>query len=444
MIQLSPETITIIMFGGVLVGVLSGYYLAAIIAGVALIVGYLTWGTPVTQLFYTRMWELVRNYVLLAVPLFILMGLMLEHSGIAERMYDALYLWLGELRGGLAISTMLIGTILAACVGVVGASVTMLALIGLPAMIRRGYDKSLASGTVCAGGTLGILIPPSVMLVIYGPMAVLSVGRLFMGAIVPGLVLSGLYCSYIALRCLFQPNMAPAAPAEERTVPFRKKTTMLATSLVPPSLLILAVLGTIFLGVAPPTEAAGIGAFAATLLAIAYRKFTWRVLRDTVVQTLKLSSMVMFIAVCSYMFTGVFLGLGGGNVAKDFILGAPGGRWGSFAVIMVIIFVLGMFLDWLGIVFIMVPIITPAGAALGFDPLWFALMVCVNLQMSFLTPPFAYAIFYLRAAAEPGLGITTADVIRGVIPFVILILVGLGLCIAFPEIILWLPGKMIK
>jgi len=404
----------------------------------------LTWGTPAMQLFYTRMWELVRNYVLLAVPLFIFMGVMLEHSRITERMHDALYLWLGRLRGGLAISTVLLGTILAACVGVIGASVTMLALVALPAMVRRGYDKSLASGAVCAGGTLGILIPPSVMLVIYGPMAVLSVGRLFMGAIFPGLVLSGLYCSYITVRCFLEPKIAPALAPEERVVPFWEKTAMLATSLVPPVFLVLAVLGTIFLGIAPPTEAAAVGAFAAILLTIAYRRFTWRTLKDTVVETLRVSSMVMFIAACAYMFTGVFLGLGGGSVVKELILSAPGGRWGPFVIIMFILFILGMFIDWLGIVFIMVPIITPVGAALGFDSLWFAMMVCVNLQTSFMTPPFAYAIFYLRGAAEPALGITTADVIRGVIPFVILIIVGLGLCIAFPEIILWLPGKMIK
>ena len=444
MIELSPEIVAIVMFGGILVGLATGYHLAPVVAGVALIVGYLAWGGPVTQLFYTRMWELVRSYVILAVPLFVFMGLMLERSRIADRMYDALYLWLSGFRGGLAIITVLIGTILAACVGIIGASITMLTLIALPAMLKRGYDKSLASGSVCAGGTLGILIPPSIMLVIYGPMAVISVGKLFMAAFVPGLVLSGLYCSYIALRCLFQPKIAPAVPVEERAVPFIKKTTMLATSLVPPGLLILAVLGTIFLGIAPPTEAAAVGAFAATLLTIAYRRFSWQVLKETALHTLRVSSMVMFIAVCGYMFTGVFLGLGGGDAVKDFILSAPGGRWGAFAVIMFICFVLGMFIDWIGIVFIMVPIITPVGAALGFAPLWFGMMICINLQMSFMTPPFAYAIFYLRGAAAPELGMTMADIIRGVIPYVVLIIIGLSLCIAFPNLILWLPGMMIK
>ena len=445
MIDISPEMLAIIMLGGVLVGVLTGYPLAPVIAGVALIVGYLTWGGPqVTHLFYSRMYDLARSYIILAAPLFIFMGLMLERSGIAGRLYDALYLWLGGFRGGLAITTVLIGTILAACVGIIGASVTMLAIVALPAMVKRGYGKALASGSVCAGGTLGILIPPSIMLVIYGPMAMISVGKLFMGAIFPGLVLSGLYCSYITLHSLFKPEIAPAVPLEDRAVPFIKKTNMLLTSLVPPVLLVMAVLGSIFFGIAPPTEAAAVGAFAAILLAAAYRRLSFAVLRDTAFQTLRVTSKVIFVAVCGFMFTGIFLGLGGGEVVKDMVLASPGGRWGAFAVVMFIVFILGMFIDWIGIIFIMVPIITPIGPALGFDELWFAMMIIVNLQMSFLTPPFAYAIFFLRGAAPPELGVTTADIIRGVIPFVILIIVGLGLCIAFPQIILWLPHQMIK
>jgi len=445
MIDISPEMIAIIMLGGVLVGVLTGYPLAPVIAGVALIVGYLTWGgTQVTHLFYSRMYDLVRSYIILAAPLFIFMGLMLERSGIAERLYDALYLWLGGFRGGLAITTVIIGTILAACVGIIGASVTMLAIVALPAMVKRGYGKALASGSVCAGGTLGILIPPSIMLVIYGPMAAISVGKLFMAAFVPGLVLSGLYCSYIALHSLFRPDIAPAVPLEERAVPFIKKTIMLLTSLVPPVILVLAVLGSIFFGIAPPTEAAAVGAFAAILLAAAYRRLSFTALKDTAFQTLRVTSKVIFVAVCGFMFTGIFLGLGGGEVVKNLVLASPGGRWGAFAIIMFVVFVLGMFIDWLGIIFIMVPIITPIGPALGFDELWFAMMIIVNLQMSFMTPPFAYAIFFLRGAAPPELGVSTADIIRGVIPFVILIMVGLGLCIAFPDLILWLPHQMIK
>ncbi len=444
MINLSPEIVTVIMFGGLLVGLLTGFPLAMVIGGVALIVGYSVWGGTIGEVLYTRSWAILLNYVILAVPLFVFMGAMLEHSGIAERLYDVLYLWLGGFRGGLAIVTVLIGTIMAACVGIIAASTTMLTLVALPSMIRRGYSKSLASGSVCAGGTLGILIPPSIMLVLYGPMAQLSVGKLFFGAFIPGFVLSGLYSSYIALRGLFQPEVAPSVPAEERAVPFIKKTVMLITALVPPAILIISVLGVIFFGVAAPTEAAGIGAFAATLLAIFYRRFSRQVLKEVTLLTFRLSGFILFIGAMSFAFVGVFIGAGGDEVVKGVILGAPGGRWGAFAVIMFICFILGMFIDWVGIVFIMVPIITPIGAALGFDPLWFALMICINLQMSFMTPPFAWAIFIVRGTASRDLGVTMGDIIRGVIPFVILIMVGLGLFVAFPELILWLPGKMIK
>jgi len=444
MIDLSAEIVTIIMLGGVLVGVLIGYPLAIPVGAVGLVVGFLLFGPGVFDLLYARLFKLIHSYVLLAIPLFVFMGVMLERSGIAERMYAALYLWLSGFRGGLAIITVLIGTILAACVGIIGASVTMLALLALPSMLKRGYSKSLASGSVCAGGTLGILIPPSIMLVIYGPMAGISVGKLFMAAFIPGLVLSGLYITYIALRCFFQPKIAPAVPIEERAVPFIKKTSMLVTSLVPPGLLILAVLGSIFFGIAPPTEAAAVGAFAATLLTITYRRFSFDVLKDTTLRTLQVTSMILLIGGLSFAFVGVFIPAGGAKVVEAFILAAPGGRWGAFAVVMFIIFLLGFFIDWIGIIFIMVPILAPIAPALEFDPLWFGMMIIINLQMSFMTPPFAAAIFYLRGSAAPELGVTMGDIIRGVFPFVGLIIIGLGLCVAFPQIILWLPGMMIK
>ncbi len=444
MIDISPEITTVIMMGGILVGILSGYPLAIPIGALGLILGYAILGPAVLNLMYARLFTLVTSYVLLAAPLFIYMGVMLERSAVAERMFDALYLWLGGLKGGLAVITVLLGTILAACVGIIGASVTMLSLLALPAMVNRGYSKSLAAGSICAGGTLGILIPPSIMLVIYGPMALISVGKLFMAAFIPGFILSGLYCSYIILRCLLQPNIAPAVPVEERRVSFIKKTTMLASSMLPPALLILAVLGTIFLGIAPPTEAAAVGAFVATLLAIAYRRFSWQVLKDTLSRTLRVTAMILLIGGTAFAFVGVFLAAGCGKVIEELILAAPGGRWGAFAIVMFALFLLGFFIDWLGILFIMVPILSPLVPVLGFDPLWFAMMVCINLQMSFMTPPMAHAIFYLRGSADPSLGVTMGDIIRGVIPFVILILIGMGLCIAFPQLILWLPAQMIK
>jgi len=443
-IDISPELVTILMLGGVVVGVMIGYPLAIPVGALGLIFGFLLFGTPVFDLLYARLFKLINNYALLAIPLFVFMGVMLERSGIAEKMYNALYLWLSGLRGGLAIITVLIGTILAACVGIIGASVSMLALLALPAMLRRGYDKSLASGAVCAGGCLGILIPPSIMLVIYGPMANISVGKLFMGAFIPGFILSGLYMTYIAIRCFLQPQIAPAVPIAERQVPFLKKTAMLATSLVPPGLLVLAVLGSIFFGIAPPTEAAAVGAFAATLLTIAYRRFNFGVLKETATQTLMVTSMILLIGGLSFVFVGVFIPAGGNKVVKELILAAPGGRWGAFVMVMFIIFLLGFFIDWIGIVFIMVPILAPIAPELGFDPLWFALMICVNLQMAFMTPPMAPAIFYLRGAAPADLGVTMGDIIRGVFPFVGLIIIGLGLCVVFPQIILWLPGQMVK
>lgn len=431
------------MLAGVLVGVLIGYPLAIPVGAMGLLFGFLVYGKAVPALLYGRLFSLVHSYTLLAIPLFVFMGVMLEKSGIAGKMYDALYVWLSGLHGGLAIVTVLLGTALAACVGVIGASVSMLAIFALPAMIKRNYDKSLASGAVCAGGTLGILIPPSIMLVIYGPMAGVSVGKLFMAAFIPGFVLSTLYCGYIAIRCAIHKELGPAVPAEERQFSFWYKTKLLVGALAPTAVLIMAVLGSIFMGIAPPTEAAAVGALASMGLAVGYKKFSFPVLKDTLTQAMRVSAMIYLIGALSFAYVGVFIGAGCGNVLEELIIGAPGGRWGSFAVIMFIVFMLGFFIDWIGIVFIMIPIISPIAPVLGFDPLWFGMMVIINLQMSFMTPPFASAIFYLRGAVDPGLGIDMATIIKGVWPFVFCIVLGLALCIAFPQLILWLPGKMI-
>lgn len=444
MIDISPEMVTILMLGGILVGVFMGYPLALSVGGVGIVLGILMFGPKVaSELYYGRFFSGMENYTLLAVPLFVFMGTMLEHSGVAEGMYDALYLWFGGLRGGLAVTTILIGTVVAACVGIIGASVTMLALIGLPAMINRGYDRSLAAGCVCAGGSLGILIPPSIMLVVYGPMAQLSVGRLFFGAFMPGFLLSGLYMGYIIVRCLLQPNLAPPVPASERQASMSVKVTKLLKSMVPPVVLILAVLGSIFFGIAAPTEAAAVGALATIVLAAAYRRLDWHTLARTAMTTVRVAGMVLLIGAMAFAFVGVFMRANGDRVVTEFVLAAPGGKWGVFFIIMFICFILGFLIDWLGIIFIMVPIVTPIAAAVGFDPLWFAMMICVNLQMSFMTPPFAYALFYVRGAADPALGLTTAMIIRGMIPYVVIIVIALVLCIVFPQIILWLPSMML-
>ncbi len=444
MIDLSPEMVTILMLGGLVVAVLTGFPLAIPIGAVALVVGFLTFGDTVFALIYQQVFAILHNYVLLALPLFVFMGVVLEYSGIADRMYNALFLILSGLRGGLAIITVLLGTVLAACVGVITASVTVLTTLSLASMVKRGYDHSLAAGAICAGGSLGILIPPSVMLVIYGPMARISVGKLFFGAMLPGLLLSFLYISYIAIRCFLLPRLAPVVPVEERTIPILYKVRLFFTSLIPPIFIILAVLGTIFAGIAPPTEAAAVGGLAALLLTAAHRKLNWPILKNIMLRSLNISCMVMIIGAMSVAFTGVFLKAGCGKVVQDLVLAAPGGRWGAFAAVMFIYFILGFFIEWIGIFFIMVPILAPLAPMLGFDPLWFGIMICINLQMSFLTPPYAFAIFVLRGVAPPELEVTTADIIRGVIPYIFLIMIALVLCIAFPQIILWLPAQMIK
>jgi len=441
---MSPEIITILMFGGLLIGILLGYPLAIVIGGVGMFAGILFLGPVVFKMFPLRIIGLMSSYILLAVPLFIFMGTMMEISGTAERLFGALYLWLGRLRGGLAIATILMGTILAACVGIIAASTIMMGLIALPSMLQRRYNKEIACGSVCAGGTLGILIPPSVMLVFYGPMASLSVGRLMMGAFMPGLLLSTLYISYVGIRCLIRPEDGPPMPPEERAAPLLKKLGMLMSGLLPPIFIIMAVLGSIFFGVASPTEAAALGALASVILALAYRRLTLETLTRSMLQTLKITCMAFLIVWGATMFTGTFLRLGGGEVVTNLVLAMPGGRWGAFGVIMFIIFILGMFIDWMGILFVMVPIVTPIGEVLGFDPIWFALMVCVNLQMAFMTPPFAYAIFFLKGICKPEWEITTGHIMRGVLPFVALIIIALVLCAVFPQIILWLPGIMIK
>ncbi len=442
--MISPEVLTVAMIGGFLVLVATGFHIALAIGGIALVVGYLLFGNLVGDVLYGRMFFMVHSYGFIAVPLFIYMGAMLERSGISEKLFDALYLWLSGLRGGLAIATVLFGTILAACVGIISASIAMLTIIALPAMLKRGYSKSLATGSICAGGCLGILIPPSIMLVIYGPMARLSVGKLFMAAVFPGLTLSFLYTSYIAIRSFFQPKIAPVVPVEERTVPLKTKTIKLVTSVVPIGIIILSVLGSIFMGIASPTEAAAVGSVAVTLLAVAYRTLNWQIMQRSAMLTLEICGMGFLIGACSFAFVGIFIGAGGGKVVEAAILAVPGGPWASFAVIMFIFFILGFVIDWIGILFIMVPIMAPIAPVLGFDPLWFGMMIIVNLQMSFMTPPMAGALFILKAAADPALGVTISDIIRGVFPFVGLVAFGLGLFIVFPQIILWLPSIMIK
>ena len=441
---MSSELITFLMLGGVFGLVLTGFPIAFVIGSVAFVVGILVFGPDVAyHIMYSRFYGLSLNYPYLAVPLFTFMGVILQHSGITRDLYDSLYESLGSLRGGLAVVTVVFGTILAACLGVIAASVTILTLIALEPMIKRGYNKPLAAGSIVASGTLGILIPPSIMLVVYAPQAGLSIGQMFMGAVFPGLTLSALYIVYIILRCKFNPELGPAMAAEDITPFSTKKAVHLLKSMVPPVLLIIAVLGTIFSGIAPPTEAAAVGSLAAVALALAYRKFSWKLIKHASIETLKVSSFVVIIAALCYAFVGVFMSAGCGDIVTKLILAVPGGKWASFTVIMLIVFLLGMFIEWIGIVFIIVPIFSPIFIKLGFNPLWAGMMICINLQMAFQTPPMAMSIFVLKGTADPSLGLTMTDIIKGVIPFILIIMFTLVLCMFFPQIITWLPEKMI-
>ena len=444
MFELSAELVAFLMLGGVFTLVLTGFPIAFVIGSVAFIVGILVFGPTTTyHILYSRFYDLSLNYPYLAVPLFTFMGVILQHSGITKDLYESLYEVLGRLRGGLAIVTIVFGTILATCLGVIAASVTILTLIALGPMVSRGYDKPLAAGSIVASGTLGILIPPSIMLVVYGPQAGISIGQMFMGAVFPGLLLAFCYIAYVLIRCWLNPELGPSIPADQLTPFSMSKLWRLLKSLVPPILLILAVLGTIFSGVAPPTEAAAVGCLAAVLLAVAYGKFSFSLLKHASMETLRVSAFVVMIAALCYAFVGVFMSAGSGDVVSETILAIPGGKWASFAMIMLIVFLLGLFIEWIGIVFIIVPIFTPILAELGFNSLWAGMMICINLQMAFQTPPMAMSIFVLKGSADPELGLTMADIIKGVVPFVLIIMFVLLLCTIFPQIITWLPEQMI-
>ena len=437
---MESEVLALFMFAAVLVGIFTGFPIAFVIGAIGLFFGYVGFGDAVFSQVISRLFWVMNNEAFPAIPLFIFMGAILERSGVIARLFSDLRLAMGPLRGSLALATMFVCTVFAAATGIVGASVTMMGMIALPAMLKYNYNKELATGTILAGGTLGILIPPSIMLLVYAPMAQLSIAKMFGAAIIPGLVLAGLFTIYIFLRCLFQPSMGPAMPKEERTASPLQLSRRLLISLLPTALLIVAVLGSILAGLAAPTEAAAVGALGGILISLAYRSLSWKNFKETVYTTLKVSSMILIIAVGASIFTGVFLRLGGGRLLREILTGLPVPPIAIAIMVLFSVFLMGMFLDWVGILLIFIPIIHPILPSLGFDPLWFAIVVCVTLQTSFLSPPYAVSIFYLKGVAPPEIGI--GHIYRGVIPFLVLQLVGVGLCIAFPQIVLWLPSLL--
>lgn len=433
------ESLSIIMLALLIVLVIAGIRLGFVMMFLALVFGLIFRGPGMISLFIQSIFGTMSDEILIAVPLFIFMGAILERSGATEKLFETMFQLMGPLRGGLAVAAIVISTLFAACTGVIAASVTAMAMIAMPAMLKRGYKNDLATGVVCAGGSLGILIPPSVMLVMLGPMTELSVTRLFAGALVPGLMLAGGYLVYIILRSVFDPGAAPAIQLSEKQHIARLVLDTFIY-LVPILGLLVAVLGSILAGIASPTEASAVGVLGAILIALAYRSLDIPKLTEAVQESLRITAMVFFVIIGAGMFTSVFLYMGGGNVISQTILSMPLGTGGIIAVMMITVFILGMLIDWIGILFIVVPIFMPIVNTLGLNPLWFVVLVAVNLQMSFLTPPFAYSIFFVKGVAPPH--VKTTHIYKGVVPFVAVQVLVLTLCILFPQLILALPSAI--
>jgi len=446
---MSPELMTIMMFVTLILFIVSGVPLAYALAGTATLYGLIDNGFNVDGLmgmFINNAWGTMNNIVLVAVPLFILMAQLLDRAKISDALFESLYIVLGKIKGGLGIAVVIVCVILAATTGIVGASVVGMALLAGPKLLEKGYNKTMSAGLICAGGTLGILIPPSIMLVVYGGLTGLketSVGNLFAGAIFPGLILAALYLLYVFVICRIYPNWGPSISQEEASrYTGRHKLGMVMKSLLPPLVLILAVMGTILGGIATPSEAAAVGVLGAALLAAAYRNLTWKVIRQAGMATLKTTSMVMILVLFGNLFSATFLLVGGGDVMTDLLIGGDLPPWVVMGIMLGSVFVLGMFIDWVAILLVTLPVYMPVSLELGFDPLWFSMLICVVLQTSFLTPPFGYSLFYFAGAAGDKYDMGT--IYKGVMPFILLQVVGVLLCVAFPKIITFLPALWLK
>jgi len=438
---------------------LTGYPVAFALAGTGLIfagIGMLIGGFDASLMGFLpgRLFGIMTNQTLIAVPLFVFMGVMLERSRVAEDLLDTMAMLFGPLRGGLGISVTVVGMLLAASTGIIGATVVTMGLLSLPTMLKRGYDPRVATGTICAAGTLGQIIPPSIILVLLGDVLsaayqeaqleqgifspdTVSVGDLFVGAVIPGLLLVGLYILYLVLQAFFRPGSMPAIPAEERAISGAALLARTARALVPPLLLIVAVLGSIIAGIATPTEAASVGAVGAILLAAVNRRLDLGRLQEVMRNTVRITAMVFMIFIGASIFSLVFRGFGGDTAVHEILTNLPGGKVGAILVVMLVMFLLGFILDFIEITFVVVPIVGPVLLMMEIDPVWLGVMLAINLQTSFLTPPFGFALFYLRGVAPEA--VPTRAIYSGVMPFIAIQLIGLGLLALWPELATWLP-----
>ncbi|MBF1801916.1 TRAP transporter large permease [Alloalcanivorax profundimaris] len=432
---MSIEMITLLFFGSLLFFLVLGLPLTFVLGGVSVIFLYFTWGPDAFYMVASQIWSTMGNFTLVAIPLFVFMAMVLERTGVAKDLYRMMYLWWGGLRGGLAIGTLAICAIFAAMCGISGAAVVAMGTIALPSMLERGYDKRMVLGCINTGGGWGILIPPSILMILYSLITGVSVGQMFAAGVLPGILLMVLTCAYIIIRCYFQPELAPALPKEERASWGEKMAALRAVIL--PILIVFMVLGSIILGVTTPTEAAAMGVLGALISALVYRRMSWELMRDAALRTFKLTGMIMWILFAAHAFSAAYQSMGAQEMIQGLITGIPGGPWAIIITMMLIVFLLAMVLDPVGIMLITLPVFLPIVKALGFDPVWFGILFVINMEIGYMTPPFGFNLFYLKGVVPPN--ITMKDIYVSVIPFVLVEVVGIALIMMFPEIATYLP-----
>ena len=435
--------LSLFMFPVLFILIFLGFPVAFSLIGSAFVFGFFTFGDAVFFQFISKIEGISSNFILAAVPLFVFMGCMLERSGIAKQLFGAIHMWTRKLPGGLAVGAIIMCIIFAASTGVIGATESVVGLLAIPAMLKHKYSHSLISGTICAGGSLGTIIPPSVVVVVLGPIANVSIGDLMVGMIFPGLILATLYIIYIIILCILRPENGSVISEEDEIdrLSFKQKIFITFKALVPPLFMIFSVLGSLMLGWAAPTEAAALGAAGALILSVIYKKFTLKTFKEALIKTITVTAMIMFILMAGSLFTGVFAATGGMSLMKQIVNSLSLSPWFLLLAFLGIIFIAGFFLEWISILLIFIPIFTPLIVQAGFDPVWFCILVLIMIQTSYLTPPMAPAIFYLRGVSPPE--ITLSSMYKGVIPFVLIKIVALIIVALFPETVTWLPGKLL-
>jgi tripartite ATP-independent transporter DctM subunit len=437
----SIELITLLIIGTFILLLLAGLPLAWTMGATAAIFSLILFNPMVMLMVVSRVYNLMLNYTLVAVPLFIFMAAILQSSGVADQLFKAVYIWSGRLRGGMAVATIISCVLMAAMVGIIGAEIVTFGLIALPQMLERGYDKHIALGSICAGGGMATLIPPSVVFIIYAMTAGASVGELFIGGIIPGLILAALFTGYIVVITWLRAELAPAAPPEERNAPLRQKLALLK-GLIIPGLLAIGVLGSIYTGIATPTEAAGIGCIGALASAAFNHRLRWGNVKAAAYETLKVTSMFAWLLFGAQAIIGVYTLAGGDQFVKNAVTAVPFGKWGTIIFMQLILIFLGMFLDWIGILFLTMPLFVPIVLEMGFSNVWFGVVFCMNMHISYLSPPFGPSCFYMKGVVPEG--ITMGDIYKSILPYLWLTVVALILTMFFPELSLWLPETMLK